>query len=243
VAQLVQGARSVVFIVQMYLAMVVVALAYAPWAAFDRRGAFAAIHAYCRWVRLSARIIVGLRSEVRGPVPEGEVIVAAKHQSFFDIILIASAVPRPRFVMKAELRFAPLLGWYARRIGCIPVARGRRSAAIRQMMEGVARGQGDAAQLIIYPQGTRVPPGEVRPYKIGAGHLYAELGQPCVPVATNVGIFWPKRSLMRLPGVAVVEFLDPIPPGLGLPVFMARLEAQVETASERLATEGRALPR
>lgn len=238
-AQFVQGARSVVFIVQMYLAMIVVALSYAPWAAVDRRGAYAAIYAYCRWVRLSARIIVGLRSTVRGPVPEGEVIVAAKHQSFFDIILIASAVPRPRFVMKAELRFAPLLGWYAKRIGCIPVDRGRRSAAIRQMMEGAARGQGDEAQLIIYPQGTRVPPGEVRPYKIGAGHLYAELGQPCVPVATNVGIFWPKRSMMRLPGEAVVEFLEPIPPGLGVPAFMARLEAQVETASDRLAAEAR----
>lgn len=234
-----QAIRSAVFIAQMYLAMAVFAIAWAPFAAIDRRWAFGAIHAYCRWVRLTARVLVGLRSEIRGAVPEGEVIVAAKHQSFFDIILIASVLPRPRFVMKAELRYAPLLGWYARRIGCIPVERGRRSAAIRQMMEGVAKAKTEPGQLIIYPQGTRVPPGESRPYKIGAGHLYAELGEACVPVATNVGLFWPKRSLMRHRGLAVVEFLQPIPPGLGLVPFMARLESDIETKSDLLAAEAR----
>ncbi|MFN3937911.1 MAG: lysophospholipid acyltransferase family protein [Gemmobacter sp.] len=233
----VQYLRSLVFIVQMYAAMVVFALVFTPWAILDRKGAFAGVHSYCRWVRFTARVLVGLRSEVRGTPPEGEVLIAAKHQSFFDIIIIVSAVPRPKFIMKRELIWAPILGWYALRIGCVPVDRGKRSAAIRQMMEGVAKGRALPGQLIIYPQGTRVAPGVDRPYKIGTGHLYAQLGLPCIPAATNVGVFWPKRGIMRRPGLAVVEFLPAIAPGLPVDAFMARLEGEIESASNRLMAE------
>jgi 1-acyl-sn-glycerol-3-phosphate acyltransferase len=232
-----QYALSLAFIVQMYAMMALMAVFYTPWAAFDRRGAFVAIRSYCRWVRFTARLMLGLRSEVRGVVPQGELLVAAKHQSFFDTILLVSEVPRPKFIMKRELVWAPILGWYALRIGCVPVERGKRSAAIRQMMEGVARGAALPGQLIIYPQGTRVAPGVQRPYKIGAGHLYAQLGQPCVPVATNVGMFWPRHGILRRPGLAVVEFLDPMPPGLPVEVFMAELERRIETATDRLIVE------
>ena len=232
-----QYVLSLVFIVQMYLAMAVLAVIYTPWAAFSRQGAFAAVHAYCRWVRLSARLLVGLRSEVRGPVPDSEVIIAAKHQSFFDIILIVSAVPRPKFIMKRELIWAPILGWYALRIGCVPVDRGKRSTALRQMMEGVAKGNTLPGQLIIYPQGTRVAPGVQRPYKIGTGHLYAQLGQTCVPAATNVGVFWPRHGILRKPGLAVVEFLPTIEPGKPVDLFMTDLERVIEDASDRLMAE------
>ena len=232
-----QYALSLIFIGQMYLAMALLAVVFTPWAAFDRRGAYAAVRTYCRWVRFSARLLVGLRSEVRGKVPEGEVIIAAKHQSFFDIILIVSEVPRPKFIMKKELRWAPILGWYALRIGCVPVDRGKRSAAIRQMMDGVARGSVLPGQLIIYPQGTRVAPGVQRPYKAGTAHLYSQIGQPCVPAATNVGVFWPRHGLLRKPGLAVVEFLPGIAPGLETEPFMAGLERMIEGASDRLMAE------
>jgi 1-acyl-sn-glycerol-3-phosphate acyltransferase len=231
------GLRSVVFVVQMYAAMALLAVVFLPWALVSRNGAFAAIRTYCRWVRWSAARIVGLRSEIRGPVPEGEVLIASKHQSFFDIILLCSVLPRPRFIMKKELRWAPVLGWYAQRIGCVPVDRGRRGAAIRQMVEEVRKGRREGGQLIIFPQGTRVAPGERRPYKVGSGVLYREMGSPCVPAATNVGLFWPRRSLMRRPGLAVVEFLPAIPPGAPLEAFMRQLEAEVEGASDRLMAE------
>jgi 1-acyl-sn-glycerol-3-phosphate acyltransferase len=232
-----QYVLSAVFIVQMYAMMALMAVWFTPWAILDRRGAFAAVHSYCRWVRFTARVMLGLRSEVRGTPPQREVLIAAKHQSFFDIILIVSAVPRPKFIMKRELIWAPILGWYALRIGCVPVDRGKRAAAIRQMMEGVARGAALPGQLIIYPQGTRVAPGAHRPYKIGTGHLYAQLGQPCIPAATNVGVFWPRRGILRRPGLAVVEFLPPIAPGLPVDAFMADLERTIEQASDRLMAE------
>ncbi|MGC9368651.1 MAG: lysophospholipid acyltransferase family protein [Paracoccaceae bacterium] len=233
----VQWLRSLLFVGQMYLMMAVFALIFTPFALVSRKWVFHAVHAYCHWVRWTARWMVGLRSEVRGEVPRDEVLIASKHQSFFDIILIVSETPRPKFIMKSSLKWAPILGWYALRIGCIPVDRGRRAEAIRQMMAGVKSGEQKPGQLIIYPQGTRVAPGVEKPYKIGAGVLYAELGQDCVPAATNVGVFWPRTGIYRKPGLAVVEFLPRIQAGLETGAFMARLEDEIETASDRLMDE------
>ena len=228
---------SLIFIIQMYLMMVVLALIYVIPAMFSRNGALAGIHAYCRWVRFSAHVLCGLKSEIRGKLPEGEVLIAAKHQSFFDIILICSVTPRPRFIMKKELKWAPMLGWYALRIGCVPVDRGKKGRAIAEMKQAVANNPAGPGQLIIYPQGTRVAPEVVMPYKVGAGLLYQQLGQPCVPAATNVGIFWPRHGILRKPGLAVVEFLPVIAPGLGVAEFTATLERVVETNSDRLMAE------
>lgn len=232
-----QWCRSLLFNAQMYLAMLPIGLAFAPWAIVSRKGAFAACHTYCRWVRWTARWMIGLHTEVRGTPPDGEVIIAAKHQSFLDIILIFDAVPAGKFIMKRELVWAPLLGQYALRIGCIPVDRGRRGEAVRKMIADVQAGRSQPGQLIIFPQGTRVAPGVVAPYKIGTAALYRESGQDCVPVAVNVGVFWGRRQVMRRPGRAVVEFLAPIPAGLPDTVFMSRLEMMIETHSEVLMAE------
>ena len=232
-----QWLLSLIFILQMYLAMLVIGVAFLIPALIDRRHAHSACRSFCVWVRWSLRALCGLHSDVRGPVPTAECLIAAKHQSFLDIILIFGAVPRGKFIMKKELVWAPVLGWYALRIGCVPVDRGKRGAAITRMMTDVKSGASLPGQLIIYPQGTRVAPGVKAPYKVGTALLYQQLAQDCVPVAANVGLFWPKRGILRRPGRAVVEFLPAIPPGLDNAGFMARLESDVETASDRLMAE------
>lgn len=237
ISDVLQWLRSLVFNVLMYLAMAIVAVAFAPLVLRNKERAFQAVHLFCRYVRWSAATILGLRTEIRGEVPRDEVLIAAKHQSFLDIIIMVSVLPRPRFIMKKELLRAPFVGWYATRIGCIPVDRGKRGAAVEKMLRDVEAGRTAPGQLIIYPQGTRVAPGVSMPYKIGSGVLYAQLGQPCVPAATNVGVFWPRRSLLRRPGLAVVEFLPRIEPGLPQAAFMARLHAEIEAASDRLMQE------
>jgi len=229
--------RSFLFITQMYVAMGVIGIVFAPWALFSRRGSYFAMHMFCAWVRWTVGWMVGLKTELRGPVPTGEVLLAAKHQSFLDIILIFGAVPRGKFIMKKSLIWAPILGQYALRIGCVPVDRGKRGQAIRKMIRDVAQGRQQPGQLIIYSQGTRVAPGVKKPYKAGAGALYAQLGQECVPAATNVGVFWPRHGIYRKPGLAVVEFLPSIPAGLPIAEFMKKLEGTVETASDRLLLE------
>ncbi len=232
-----QWLRSVLFILQMYAAMPLMAIFFTPLAVLSRDWAVRAVRSYCRYVRWSAAWMVGLRSEVRGEVPTDEVIVAAKHQSFFDIIIIVSACPRPKFIMKKQLKWAPILGWYAMRIGCVPVDRGKRAQAIAQMKEGVRRNLHDPGQLIIYPQGTRVAAGAYRPYKIGTAVLYEELEEDCVPAATNVGVFWPRHGIYRKPGLAVVEFLPRIPAGKPRERFMVELEEAIERNSDRLMAE------
>jgi 1-acyl-sn-glycerol-3-phosphate acyltransferase len=237
---MVQWLLSLVFVIQMYVAMAVLGIVFLPWALVSRRGARLACLSFCRWVRFTLRWLVGLRTEVRGPVPTGEVLIAAKHQSFLDIILIFGAVPAGKFIMKRELMYAPILGQYALRIGCVPVDRGKRGQAIRKMASDVERGAADPGQLIIYAQGTRVAPGVKAPYKVGTAVLYEQvgkLGQSCVPAATNVGLFWPKRGIRRKRGCAVVEFLPPIPPGVENREFLKRLETEVEGASDRLMAE------
>lgn len=233
----VQWLRSLIFVGQMYFMMLPLGLLFFPWALFSRKGALTACQTYCRWVRWTASWMVGLRTEVRGTPPTDEVMIAAKHQSFLDILLIFGAVPAGKFIMKRELLWAPILGQYGLRIGCVPVDRGKRSQAIKKMVKDVAKGTQKPGQLIIYPQGTRIAPGVKAPYKVGTAVLYTELGQDCVPVSTNVGVFWPRTGIYRKPGLAVVEFLPRIKAGLSKDEFMTQLEEEVETASNQLMRE------
>ncbi len=233
----IQWLRSLIFIVQSYVMMGVIGILFFPWAVVSRRGALAGCHSWCIWVRWTARWMVGLKTEVRGTPPMDEVLIAAKHQSFLDIILIFGAIPAGKFIMKRELMWAPVIGQYGLKIGCVPVNRGKRSAAIKKMVADVAKGSQKPGQLIIYPQGTRIAPGVKTPYKVGSGVLYQELSQDCVPVAVNVGVFWPRKGIYRKPGTAVVEFLPRITAGKSKAAFMAELEEVVETASDRLMRE------
>lgn len=237
----IQWLRSLFFIGQMYVAMVVLALYYIPRTMLNNDYAFHGVHIYCRWVRWTASWMVGLKSEIRGEVPTEEVLIASKHQSFFDIIMIVSAVPRPKFIMKAILKYAPILGWFGLKIGCVPVERGKRGAAIKKMVEDVKSGKALPGQLIIFPQGTRVAAGAHLPYKVGAAVLQKETGQPVVPTATNVGVFWPRHGIFRKPGLAVLEFLPTIHPNdvsdMDTAAFTATLEQIIEPESNRLMAE------
>ncbi|WP_300036065.1 1-acyl-sn-glycerol-3-phosphate acyltransferase [uncultured Roseobacter sp.] len=232
-----QYIRSVLFITQMYIAMPIIGIGLLPWALFSRRGAYAACKGYSRWVFWTASWMVGMKCEVRGTPPEGEALIAAKHQSFLDIMMIFTALPAAKFIMKKEILMMPIIGQYARMLDCVAVDRGKRGKAIDKMVADVEAGRAQPGQLIIYSQGTRVPPGKKMPYKVGTGVLYEQLGQPVAPVATNVGVLWPKRGLLRKPGVAVVEFLPVIEPGLSRDVFMEQLEQSVEARSDALMAE------
>lgn len=233
----IQWLRSLIYTMTFYVALLIVGLLYLPAAIYSRDGAVRGCHAFCTVAIWLAKWMIDLRVEVRGVPPTGEVMVAAKHQSFLDVLAIYGAIPRGKFIMKNILKYAPVVGQFGLRIGCIPVNRGKRGAAIKKMLADVKAGKADPGQLIIYPQGTRIAVGVKAPYKVGTAALYRELGQPVVPVATNIGVFWPKRGIYRKPGVAVVDFLEPIEVGLSTEVFMQRLETTIETRSDALNIE------
>lgn len=233
----VQWVRSLIFTITIYAWMLILGIVFAPYALFAKRGALRACKTYARTTMWLARWMVGIRCEVRGTVPDTEVVVGAKHQSFLDIIIIFAAVPHGKFIMKRELLWTPVIGMYARRLGCIPVDRGKRGRAVAKMVKDVAKEFSEPGQLVIYPQGTRVAPGARKPYKVGTAVLYEGLGFPCIPVATNAGVFWPRTGILRKPGTAIVDFLDPIEPGVERESFLERLEDVIETRSDALMRE------
>lgn len=232
-----QYIRSVIFIIIMYIWMPVLGILGAIPAALSRDWAYKTIQMYCQHVLWLMKVLCGITYEVRGKIPSDDVIVASKHQSFLDVILHTHILHRVNFVMKRELKWAPILGFYAMRIGAAPVKRGDKAKAVTQMMKGVERKGGDETQLVIYPQGTRVPPGAHKPYKVGAAVICERLGKPCIPAATNAGVMWPKRGFLRKPGVAVIEYLPAMPVDLNLEDFTKELETRIETASDALMNE------
>jgi len=186
---------------------------------------------------LLLRIFVGLTHELRGLAHRlpGAALYAVKHQSAWDTLIFALLLDRPAIVLKQELLNLPLFGWYMRKCRMIPVDRKGRGAALKRMAAD-ARDRASAGRpILIFPEGTRVAPGQRRPYQPGAAALYGALGLPVVPVALNSGLFWGRRSFHKLPGRIVVEFLPSIAPGLDRRIFMAALAAAIETAADRLA--------
>ena len=229
--------RGVLFQGTIYGLMGLMGLFGAPVVLWSRRLTYRWASLYVRIVFALARAICGLRTEIRGTPPDGDVIVAAKHQSMLDVFMLFAALPHARFIMKRELTWVPVFGLYALRIGCIPVNRSERGAGDR-MLEALAEGGGPRGQVVIYPQGTRVAPGVKFRYKRGAVRAYTRFGLPLVLVATNTGVFWPRRGWAIHPGAAVVEFGETLPPGLPPNEATRRIEELVERESERLEDEG-----
>ena len=180
--------------------------------------------------------ICGLRHEIRGleHLPPGPCIIASKHQSAWDTLVFAVLFHGPGFVVKRELLWIPLFGWYIQRTGCIPIDRKGGASALKRMIAHAREAIGNGQHIIIFPEGTRVAPGQRRPYHPGVGALYGQLGVPVVPVALNSGLFWGRRTFLKKPGRITLEFLEPIAQGLSRKDFTAELERRIETASARL---------
>ncbi|MGO9400839.1 MAG: lysophospholipid acyltransferase family protein [Xanthobacteraceae bacterium] len=186
------------------------------------------------------RVVCGTNVEWRGreKLPAGAYIVACKHQSLWETFALLMLLPDPTYVLKRELMWLPLFGWLATSARMIPIDRGSHAAALASMTRAARREIARDRQIVIFPEGTRRPPGAKPRYLPGVAFLYAELGLPCVPIALNSGLFWPRRSLRRYPGTVTVEVLDPIPPGLEKREFLARLQSVTEEATARLVAEG-----
>jgi 1-acyl-sn-glycerol-3-phosphate acyltransferase len=185
------------------------------------------------------RVLAGTRLEIRGRenVRAGGSIVAAKHQSMFETFALVPQFPNPTFVIKSQLKWVPIFGQYTVKAGMIHVDRSAGISALRRL---AARSRTEIAKgrdIVIFPEGTRRPPGAAPDYHPGVAHLYRALGVPVVPVGLNSGLFWPRRKFLRYPGTIVIEFLPAIPPGLDARRFMERLGNDIEAASDRLMVE------
>ncbi len=195
----------------------------------------------CTWL---LKVIAGTRMEVRGreKVPPGACLVVAKHQSAWDTFALIPLFDDPAIVLKEELRLIPLYGWFCVKFEHILVKRDKAASALKSMVRDARLRVADGRQIIIFPEGTRTAPGAPPDYKPGYLALYDGLGVPCVPLALNSGLYWPRRQLIRYPGTIVVEFLDPIPPGLPRKEMRDVLETRLEAACGRLIAEAKDYP-
>ena len=222
-----------------YSNMIILGIIGLPFTIASEKWAYSFIKLYVWCCFVVLRLVANIRVECRGEVPSGNVLICSKHMSFLDILMLAYYLPRASFVMKRELIWTPIIGIYGLRIGCVPVTRGGGARTLNTMLKNYedASDNAEGKQIIIYPQGTRVHPKETRKYKIGAGFLYEKLKLPCHLVGTNTGIFWPRGSLKRTPGVAVIEFSKLLQPGLPVGTFMSEMEKNIENSSNLLIEE------
>jgi 1-acyl-sn-glycerol-3-phosphate acyltransferase len=233
--------RSLFFNALFYINIIARMIVALPTLLLPRSFMLGVLRHYSRSTLWLLRVVCNVDVEWRGrdKLPRGAYIVACKHQSVWETFALFMLLPDPTYILKRELMWIPLFGWLASKARMIPIDRGARTAALSRMTARVREEIPDARQIVIFPEGTRRAPGAEPRYLPGVAYLYSATGLPCVPIALNSGLFWPRRTLRRYPGKVLVEVLDPIEPGLDKRAFLARLQAVLEEATARLVAEGR----
>lgn len=187
----------------------------------------------CVWL---LKLICGTRFELRGQekLPAPPYLVVSKHQSAWDTFGLIPVFKDPAMVLKAELGWIPLYGWFCHKFEHIFVKRDKAAVALKALIRDGREKAAQGREIVIFPEGTRRAPGAPPDYKPGYIALYEGLGLVTVPLALNTGVFWPRRSILRYPGTIVVEILDPVPPGLKRNEARKIIEERIETACARL---------
>jgi 1-acyl-sn-glycerol-3-phosphate acyltransferase len=234
--------RSLVFNILSYLAFVLLAVIALPTFLLPRAAMVALADWWAQINILLLRAVCNVTVEYRGveKIPDGPLIVASKHQSMWETFSLLHFFKAPFFALKRELMYIPVFGLFLIKTNMISIDRSAGGRALvkvpRRARQEVLQGR----QFVIFPEGTRRPIGAPPQYKPGIALIYTDCGVPCLPVALNSGLFWPRRTFMRYPGTLVVEFLDPLPPGLSRDEFLTRLRTTIEEATDRLVAAGQA---
>ncbi|MGB3500602.1 MAG: 1-acyl-sn-glycerol-3-phosphate acyltransferase [Mesorhizobium sp.] len=238
--------RSVLFNIAFYLNLIVQMILWTPFYFLAPRAMAWFVPKF--WSRSSLWLqkwLAGTDSEIIGleNLPEGPFILAPKHQSFWDTIAFFPYLDDALYILKRELTWIPFFGWYVLKMRMIPVDRGKKGMALKAVIRATnAEFARNPRQLIIYPEGTRRPPGAEPQYKWGIVELYSGLNVPVVPVAHQAGLYWPRRKFLRYPGTIKARFLPAIPPGLSKEEFHARLQRETEAACDEILLEAASWP-
>lgn len=229
--------RSLLFNLLFYVNLIAWMLVFTPMFLGSRKAFMGVAKAWARSSLWLLRVVAGTRVELRGKIPPGGLLVASKHQSFLETFALIALFDDAAFILKRELMWIPFFGWYLAKAGMVPIDRSAGSSALVEMNRRARKEAASGRQILIFPEGTRRAPGAPPAYKYGVAHLYENLGVPCLPVGLNSGLFWPRRRFIRRPGTIVIEFLEPIPPGLDRNEAFRLIQERIEASSDRLLTE------
>jgi 1-acyl-sn-glycerol-3-phosphate acyltransferase len=231
--------RTLLFNVLFYVNFIVIAVVLAPTMLLPLRHIWFVPRLWAGVSLWLHRTICGVGEDIQGleNIPNGGFLVACKHQSTWEALRLATLFPKPAFVFKRQLRWAPLFGWYLIKFSQIPVNRGKRSKALKDMAAIAAERVEQGYQVIIFPEGTRRPPLAEPNYKYGVTYLYDKLNAPCLPIALNSGLFWPRRTFAHRQGVVTLRILPAIPPGHDADTFAAELKDAIESAVEEMNSQ------
>ena len=237
--------RSCLFQILFYTVTFVLMVLFSPVMLLPRKWGWWVVPTWSKALLFVMRITAGLKVEIRGleNLPKGGYIAALKHQSAWETVALIPLFRSPTFILKRELRWIPIFGWYTAKFKMIPINRGKRSEALAAMMQAAREAIAEKRQIMIFPEGTRRPAGAEPKYKFGIAHLYRDLKCPVVPIAHNAGLYWPRASWMVYPGTIIVEILPPIEPGKTPNAFYETMVEKIEAASDRLIDEARNAPR
>ncbi len=232
--------RSAVFQLLFYGLTTATALLLLPVLLAPRRVLMAPLQLYARWSLVLARWCCGIHVRVTGweNLPQsGPALIAAKHQSAFDTLVWLSLLPDCCYVLKRELLRIPVWGLYAKRTRMIAVDRSGAGRTMRQMLKDAKEAAAEGRQIVIFPEGTRVPVGQRVPYQPGIVGLAGSLRLPVIPVATDSGRCWPRRRFSKTPGVITLAVLPALPVDIARQELLPTLEAIIETATEALLAQ------
>lgn len=235
--------RSLLFNIAVFGWSIFLLIAFIPMIFLPRGAMLSASRFWTRSIFWLHKKILKLDYEFRGRehLPDGPFIVASAHQSAWDTIAYFTVLSDPVFVLKKELYRIPMFGLYSRKLEMIAIDRSAGARAARRMIASVSDRLAAGRQVLIFPGGTRSAPHEVVPLKAGIGALYRRCGVPVVPVSLNSGWFWGRRSFLKKPGKILVEFHEPIPPGLDTDAFDALLSERIHQGNRRLLEEAKAV--
>ena len=239
--------RALAFNAAFFVWSATLVLYYTPSLFMPRRILVGGQRRWTNHVNALLRTIAGIRIEIRGRerLPAGPFIAAAKHQSAWDTLIWHTELDDPAIVLKKELLSIPIYGQMCRKSRMIAVDRAGGPSALKAMVADARTEIAAGRPIVIFPQGTRTAPGapvEAAPYQPGVAALYRALGIPVVPVSLNSGLFWARRSFLKQPGTIVLEYQEPIPPGLDRRGFMAMLTERIEGGTARLEAEAKSAP-
>ena len=224
--------RSALFLLWFFLITAILSLIFLPVLVLPRTATVWLARLWSRATLWGLKVFAGIGFEVRGVPPKGAVLMASKHMSMWDTLALYLTLDAPAFVLKRELLRIPFYGWFLRKATAIAIDRAAGASALRKMARAARDVLAEHRAILIFPEGTRKKPGAAPDYKPGVAGLYGMLGVECVPVALNSGVYW--TGFLKRPGTIVLQFLEPIPPGLKRDAFMALLQERIERATTAL---------